>query len=180
MKTLMLLPEGFSEIEVFTLWSAMKKAGIDITAVSLSSSIVSGSEKIKAMSDKKISEIDHNAYDLLILPGGPGHKVLLHSSSVRSIAKSFNNRNKIIAASGESSVVLAQLGIIDDKVATVFPGYEKYIPKPREAKIVVAKNVITSRGPATAIDLAIKLVEIGAGKSAAAKVRRSMGVDTNA
>ncbi len=174
MQSLFILPENFGEIETFTVLSIMRRANLHVKTISISSSIVTGESKTRVLADKKLSEVDVNAYDVLILPGGYGYRNLLNSGSVIDLIRKFNRLNKIIVAIGEAPVVLAEAGVIDDKIATVMPGYEKKIPRVRDARVVVARNIITARGPLVAADLAFKLVEVMAGKSVSAKIRRSI------
>jgi 4-methyl-5(b-hydroxyethyl)-thiazole monophosphate biosynthesis len=174
MRALIVVPEEFGEIETFTILNILKKADIHVTMASMASSIVMGSSRTRILSDKKLSEADANSYDILVLPGGPGYKNLLHSLDVLNLVKNFNKQNKIIVAIGESPIVLAEAGIIDDKIATVFPGHEKKIPRIRDARVVIAKNVLTARSSSAAADLALKLVEAVTSKQVAQKVRRSI------
>lgn len=174
MKVLVALAEKFEEIEATTVINVLRRAGVNTDIVSLSSSIVTGNSNMQIISDKKLSEIDANSYGMLVLPGS---KNLLNSRHVIDLIKNFDKQGKFIAAINISTIALAQAGILEDKVATVFPGYENKIPKPRAAKVVVAKNVITARGPASAMDFALKLAEIAAGKSILNKLKRGLAVD---
>lgn len=174
MRALMIIPEEFGEMETFTVLNILRKADIHVTLASMSASIVTGSCKTRVISDKKLSEIDANSYDIVILPGGPGYKNLLHSLDVLNLVKNFNKQNKIIVAISESPVVLAEAGIIDDKIATVHPGYEKKIPRVRDARVVIAKNILTARSASSAADLTLKLVDAITDKSVALRVRRSI------
>jgi 4-methyl-5(b-hydroxyethyl)-thiazole monophosphate biosynthesis len=172
MQAIFLLPENFGEMETFTVLDILHRANMVVKTVSLASSIVTSSGKRKVLADKKLSDIDPLAYDIVILPGGPGYRNLLNSGPIIELVRKFNKQNKIIAAVGEAPVILAEAGVINDKIATVMPGYEKKIPRVRDAKVVIARNIITARGPLAAADMAIKLVEIMSNKSLAAKIRR--------
>ena len=177
MKALMLLAEGFSETEAFTVLDIVKRAGGSITTAAMSSSVVSGSSGSKAVADKKISEIDPYSFDLLILPGGAGYKNLLNSGNVIEIIKNFNSKKKYIAAMCESSSILAQAGIMDDKIGTILPGWESKLPRPRDGRVVVAKNVITSRTSADSVYIALKIAEILASKKAADRLKKDLMVE---
>jgi 4-methyl-5(b-hydroxyethyl)-thiazole monophosphate biosynthesis len=173
MKALLLLADGFSEADAFTVVDILSRAGIPVTTASLSSSVVAGSSKAKAVADKKITDTHPDAFDIVILPGGPGHKNLLNSSAVIELVRNFNKKGKYIAAMCESPAILAAAGIMDDKIATINHGMENKLPRPRDARVIVAKNVITARNSAAAVDFALKLSEIMNPKGAN-KVKREM------
>ena len=70
--------------------------------------------------------------------------------------------------------ILSKAGILDDRRATIYPGMEKEIPRPRPDRVVVDQNVITSQGPGTAIEFGLAIAEKLAGKAKADEVRRRM------
>jgi len=176
MKALVLLPEHFEDIESSTIIDVLRRADVSTTVTSLSSSIVTSMHGVKTIADKKLNEIDPYTYDILILPGCSS-KSLFNSGNVIDLVRNFNKKNKFIAAINVSPVILEEAGVLDGKIATVFPGYENRLSRPRAAKVVVAKNVITARGPATALDFSLKLAEVLAGKKAVEKIKRSLAVD---
>ncbi|MFO8052879.1 MAG: DJ-1/PfpI family protein, partial [Candidatus Omnitrophota bacterium] len=116
--------------------------------------------------------------DACILPGGmPGAENLAKSESVKKLLLCLNNQEKTIAAICASpAVVLAPLGILDNKTATCYPGMEKSFSNStiyKNQKVVIDKNIITSQGPATALKFALEIVEQLAGKEIANKVARA-------
>jgi 4-methyl-5(b-hydroxyethyl)-thiazole monophosphate biosynthesis len=101
--------------------------------------------------------------DALFLPGGmPGAKNLSESREVSELVKKMNSAQKIVSAICASpALVLAQAGILEKKRATCYPGFEKNFTKSivfSEERVVVDGNVITSRGPGSAMELALELV----------------------
>ncbi len=178
MKAFVILAEGFEEIEAFTAIDVLRRANVQTDAVGLISKVVEGSHGIKTMADYTLSDINPDNYDIVVLPGGdPGYRNLANSEKVLSVIKDFNKKKKLIAAICAAPAVLAKAGVLDDKIATIYPGMEGKIPKPRDAKVVVHGNVITSKSPGTALEFALKLAEILAGKAAARKVRNELVVD---
>lgn len=174
MKALILLPEDFGELEALTVIDILRRGSVEIVAAGLNSTMVQGSRKTKFMADKKLSDVRTDDYDILILPGGPCHKSMTNSKAVIELIKKFERNKKYIAAMCEAPIVLAKAGVIENKIVTVYPGYESAVPRPRDAKVIVAGNVITCRSPANAMDFALKLVEIAAGKKAALKVKQEI------
>lgn len=174
MKALIILANGFEEIEAFTVVDVLRRAKIDLTVVGLVSTIVDGAHFVRVMADKKLSDINPDNYDMLILPGGIGYKHLTNSQAVLNLVKDFDKKKKFIAAICASPSVLAKAGIMENKIGTIYPGMEKELPRVRDAKVVVDKNVITSKGPGTSIEFALKLVEILAGKGIEKRLREAL------
>ncbi len=172
------LAEGYEEIEAVTVIDILRRANIDVKIVGLSSRNVEGAHLITIVSEKNINDLDINDFDAFILPGGnPGYKNLRNDSRVISlIQKAFESR-KIIAAICAAPSVLSDAGILKGKNSTIYPGMEKELEKggsnPKQDLVVVDDNIITSRGPATALPFAITLVEKLVGKKIAESVRKN-------
>jgi 4-methyl-5(b-hydroxyethyl)-thiazole monophosphate biosynthesis len=168
------LAEGFEEIEAMAVIDILRRAGIDVVTAGLQGSIVKSSRNVKVIADKKIDDIKED-FDAIVLPGGnPGYLNLMKSQKIMKMIKEFDSKNKIIGAICASPMILAKLGILDNKKATIYPGMEKELPKPRSEKVIVDGNIITSQGPGTAIDFALKIVEILEGKSKADAIKKEI------
>jgi len=155
----------------------LRRADIEVTAAGLISTMVEGSHKVRIIADKKLSEVKTADYDAIILPGGKGYRNLLNSKTVLDMIREFDKKGKLVAAICAAPTVLAKAGILEKRIATVFPGLEKHIPRPRDAKVIVDGNVVTSRSPGTAMLFALKLVEMLAGRAASKKVRESLAME---
>ena len=86
------------------------------------------------------------------------------------LKKAFES-NKLVAAICAAPAVLSDAGILKGKVCTVYPGMDDELKAgggiPKQDNIVIDGNIVTSRGPATALPFALKLVEILVGKKVA-------------
>lgn len=176
MKSLILLTDGFEDIEAFSVIDILRRANLDITAAGVRSSVVVSAHGVRIMAEKRLNEINPDAYDTLILPGGPGYKDLSNSKTVISLIKDFDKKKKLIAAICAAPLVLEKAGILEKRIVTLYPGLEKRVSRPRDAKVVVDGHIITSRSPGTAIDFALKLTEIMAGKNVARRVRTELAI----
>lgn len=174
MRAVIILAEGFEEIEAFTVIDILRRAGVEVTLASLSSSVVESSRKVRTMADKRLAEINGDDYDALILPGGPGYKNLANSQAVLDLIKDFDKKKKVVAAICAAPSVLAKAGVLETRIAAIYPGMENQVPKPRDAKVVVDGNIVTAKSPGAAMDFALKLAEILAGKAAARKVKEDL------
>jgi len=177
MKVMVPLANGFEEIEALTIVDVLRRAGIIVETVGIVGSVIEGSHNIRIMVDKRINEIVPDEYNAIILPGGsPGYKNLERSARLIEILKDFNNKNKLIGAICASPSILAKQGLLDDKKATIYPGNERLLAYPRDKPVVVDGNIITSQGPGTSIEFALKIVEILLGQNVAQKLRQELVV----
>lgn len=166
-----LLANGFEEIEALTVVDILRRAEITCDIVSINNELVIGAHGIEVKSNKLIEE-DTKDYDMIVLPGGlPGADNLASNTKVIELIKEFNkNKDKYIAAICASpALVLPKAGIEEDRYITSYPGeeFEEDLKKANYVNelVVVDENLITSRGPATSMLFAYKLVDILGGDS---------------
>lgn len=179
---LIFLAVGFEEIEAISIIDILRRCDIDVTIAGLFKNEVEGSHGIKIIPDKLIEDIDLKDFDAIILPGGaPGYQNLRKDQRVIDIIKEAYNNNKLIGAICAAPSILSDAGILEGKNCTIYPGMENEIRKgkgkPKEDVVVVDRNIVTSRGPATAIPFSLKLGELLVGKEIAEKVRRATLTD---
>lgn len=173
-RALIILAEGFEDIEAVTPIDILRRVNVDVTVAGLSSERVRGARGIVVETDAVLSDSD-SSYDAVILPGGmPGAEHLASSSKVKKLILEMSSKGKIVAAICASpALVLGPLGLLDGKKATCFPGMEtNFSARVKFVKDAVVQdgNIITSRGPATAFPFALKIVENLAGKDIAEMV----------
>ncbi|MDD3225047.1 MAG: DJ-1/PfpI family protein [Clostridium sp.] len=161
-KVLLFLADGFEEIEALTVVDVLRRADIKCDMCSIKDEFVDGTHGIKVKADLNLNGVKTEEYDAVVLPGGmPGAENLRQNKSVIETVKKFNEDKKIVAAICAAPIVLNEAGIIKNKVITSYPDFKdkltckKYV----EEKVFEDGNIITSRGPATAIYFALKLVE---------------------
>jgi len=153
----------------------MRRAGISIDTVGVSGSVVTSSNGVRIMVDKKMLEIKAEDYDGIIIPGGgKAVDILKRTNSLLEIIKRLDSKQKLIAAICAAPTILAKLGVLEERKATVYPGLERELPKPRDDKVVVDKNIITSQGPGTAIEFALKIVEVLKGEGKANQIKNDL------
>lgn len=177
MKAYIFLAEGFEEIEAVTVIDTLRRAEIDIKAVSTSGNLeVKGSRNLVLKADAIFDENPLTDAQILILPGGPGTKNLAKDNKLAGLLKDHVKESKYIAAICAAPMVLGKLGLLSGKEATCYPGYESDLEgaKVKEDRVVVDGNFITSKGPGTALEFSLKLVEILKGKELSDKLRKAM------
>ncbi|UCD15948.1 MAG: DJ-1/PfpI family protein [Candidatus Omnitrophota bacterium] len=176
-KAIVILADGFEEIEACTCIDILRRAGIEVTVTGLDDVKVTGSRRIVILADTTLNQVTLGV-DACVLPGGmPGASNLAASEKVTTLIKRMYHEGKIIAAICASpAIVLAPLGILKNKSATCFPGMEDKFSIGtiyKEDPVVTDANVITSRGPGTALKFALKIVENLAGKEISEKVQKA-------
>ncbi len=169
-KAAMLLATGFEEGESLLTVDILRRAGITCDIVSVEKTpAVKGSHDIVVQADKMLDDSTYG-YDMIVLPGGmPGAANLQDNASVIEAVRDFDKKGKWIAAICAAPIVLLQAGIIKGRSLTSYPG-EKYEPlfhesDYRQEPVVVDKNLITSRGPATTFLFAYTIVDALGGDS---------------
>lgn len=168
-----ILAKGFEEIESVTPIDLLVRSGVQVIIAGLTDTLVKGSRGITIKTDCLIDEIP-DEFDALILPGGPGAKLLAASDKVTQLIKKQNKAGRLIAAiCAAPAVVLNPTGILSGKKMTAFPGYEKDLnPDVTHVDkcVVVDGPIITSKGPGTAFEFSLRIAEILVGREIMEKV----------
>jgi 4-methyl-5(b-hydroxyethyl)-thiazole monophosphate biosynthesis len=163
-KIAVILANGFEEIEALTVVDILKRAGFVCDMVSTTDKMVVSTHGIRVEADKLIGETDKDSYDMIVLPGGqPGANNLAKSDEVISWVRDFNNKGKAIGAICAAPLVLSVSGVVNNKKVTSYPSssFNELFKDSiyTEDLVVVDDNIITSRGPATALPFAYTLVD---------------------
>jgi 4-methyl-5(b-hydroxyethyl)-thiazole monophosphate biosynthesis len=158
------LAEGFEEIEALTSIDLLRRAGVDVESVSIMGRLnVTGSRGVEVIADIVFTDADYDSCEMIVLPGGlPGANHLAEHDGLKQKLFSFANEGRGIAAiCAAPNLVLAPLGILDGRKATGYPGFDDNMGKVviTEGDVVKDGNIITSRGPATAMAFALAVVE---------------------
>jgi 4-methyl-5(b-hydroxyethyl)-thiazole monophosphate biosynthesis len=169
-RVLVPLAEGFEEIEAVTVIDVLRRAGVEVVVAGLKPGPVTGSHGIQLGTDLDLSAIHASDYALIALPGGmPGAEHLQQDPRIRALLLEMAQAGKIVSAICAAPRVLASAGLLHGRRATSYPGFldamqVKYCEEP----VVTDGNLVTSRGPATAMEFALTLVErlVGPGKRA--------------
>lgn len=164
-KVVVFLANGCEEVEALTCIDILRRGRVDVIGVSISNSlIVNGSHGIDFMADDVFENVDFDNVSMLVLPGGlVGRNNLMAHSGVVNECKKFNEKGKYVTSICASPSVLGENGILQGKRATCYPGFESQLKGAEvvtDENVVVCDNIVTSRGPATAIEFALKLLEI--------------------
>jgi len=167
-RVLVPLAEGFEELEAVTIIDILRRAGIDVVVASLGASPVTGAHGIRLAADTPFAALAEQDFDMLALPGGmPGADHLKKDPLITDLVRRMHEKGRAVAAICAAPMVLEAAGVLDGRRATSYPGFLADTGKARIVgdAVVVDGGVITSRGPGTALDFALTLVEELAGPS---------------
>lgn len=177
-KVLVILAQGFEEVEAITPIDVLRRAQVEVVVAGLDSLEIKGSRGVTVIADKVFDEADRD-FDALVLHGGnPGAINLGSSSLVIKLVQQMNDKGKIIAAiCAAPAVVLGPSGVLNGRRATCFPGMEKDFPGSVnfcEENVVIDGNIITSRGMGTSLEYSLAIVEKLIDKETAAKIAEAV------
>lgn len=167
MSLAIILAPGFEEIEALTVVDVLRRAEIGIDMVGFEE-VVSGAHEISVQSDKLLADVDLQTYEGIILPGGlPGAEHLRDHPQVIAGLQELHEKGKLVAAICAAPIALAEAGLLIDINYTCFPGFEEDIAEGQhqDSLVTQANNIITSRGPATALEFAYTIVDYLGGDS---------------
>lgn len=167
-RVLVPLAAGFEELEAVTVIDLLRRAGIEVVAASLAPGPVTGSHGIAVQPDADLDEVLNQDFDMIVLPGGlPGATGLAEDTRVLQLLRRQAAARRYTAAICAAPGVLAKAGLLEGKRATSFPGFLAPDSAPGivllEDPVVTDGRIITSRGPGTAMDFALALIERLAG-----------------
>lgn len=167
------LATGFEEIEAITPIDLLRRAEIEVTSVGVTGKNVTGSHGIEVVADIEIDEFEPENLDMIILPGGnPGYINLEKNKVVTDLIEYCVQNKKYVAAICAAPSILGRLGVLEGKVATVYPGMEDELKGADVTKneVAVDDNIITSRGAGTAIAFSGALIAALKGEKKAKEI----------
>ncbi|MBR2965111.1 MAG: DJ-1/PfpI family protein [Clostridia bacterium] len=158
-----LLADGFEEIEALTPVDMLRRAGLEVVTVGISSKIALGSHGIPVVCDKLPTEVELGKISTVILPGGmPGSLNLDASPFTDEIISSVSSRGGRIAAICAAPLVLGRRGLLKGKRATCYPGFEAELSGATVTgePVVTDGNITTAKGMGAALAFAKELVAL--------------------
>lgn len=158
------MADGLEEIECLAVVDILRRAQIECETVSVTGDDwITGSHGIRIITDKLWKEIEISEDDVLFLPGGmPGTKELGAFEPLCEALKKKNAEGGRIAAICAAPSVLGDLGLLQGKKATCYPGFEERLAGAEYVHdgVVTDGNITTARGMGFAVDLGLELVRL--------------------
>lgn len=171
-----LLADGFEDIEALAPLDILRRAKIDVKTVGIADYYVTSAHEVTVKADILIEDIKREDMQMLVLPGGAGHKNLDESEAVQELIDYAGDNEIYIAAICASPSVIGKKGLLSGKNYTCFPGFSEYVTDGiySEEKVVLDGKFLTAKGAGAASDFGFKMVEIFSGRALAEKIRATM------
>jgi protein deglycase len=170
--------DGFEEVEAFAPVDILRRAGCEVTMVSITGKKeVTSSRGVRVIADKLFEEMNYNEADMLVLPGGmPGSKNLDEHNGLRTKLTEANNQGKLLGAICAAPMVLGHLGLLKGKIATCYPGFEPDLLGATCTYKGVEKdgNIITAKGAGVSIQFSLALTEALFGAAKADEIKEKI------
>jgi DJ-1 family protein len=173
-KILVLMTDGTEEMEAVIIVDTLRRAKLDVQAIGLSALEVTCSRDVVIHADNILSDIDVNSFDVLVLPGGAGGaQTMSDSPDVISVVKAFRAAGKLVCAICAGPLVLQAAGELTGKRFTCHPSVKDDFRESEYtgARLEMDDNILTSQGPGTAFEFALRIIDILKGAATAAIVR---------
>ncbi|MEW6678418.1 MAG: DJ-1 family glyoxalase III [Pseudomonadota bacterium] len=173
------LAPGFEDLEATTLVDLLRRADIEVITAGLHPGLVQGARGMRVQPDAHLDEVLARDFDMIALPGGmPGAENLKNDARIQALLKRLAAAGKYTTAICAAPIALAQAGLLDGRRITSYPGFIDKAPPPGATyladAVVVDGRVVTSRGPGTAMDFALTLVELLAGRAVRDRVEAGL------
>lgn len=166
-RVLVPLAHGCEELEAVTIIDLLRRAEIEVVVAGLEAGPVRASRGVQLLPDCDLDEALTQDYDMVALPGGGvGAEALATDARVQGLLRRMAEAGKYTAAICAAPKALAAAGVLAGRRATSYPGWLDGCGVAYErAPVVVDGAVITSRGPGTAMDFALTLIELIRGRT---------------
>jgi len=177
-KVLVAVADGMEELEAIAIIDCLRRAGADLTIASVQKQQITTARRVKITADSLITDCKEKTYDLIVLPGGvPGAEAFRDNKTLIEMLKKQKESGRFYAAICASpAIVFEHHGLLADKKATCFPAMAEKLKNKQAAnqRVVVDGNCITSQGPGTALEFALKLVEVLFGTEKSKEIANAM------
>lgn len=157
-RVLCLLVDGFEEMETVTPVDLLRRAGVEVVVASLHHICATGRGAMRMMADALLADVDATTFDLLLIPGGPGVEALRSDGRAAALAKDFAAAGMTVAAICAAPLVLMDAGLLAGRRFTAYHSVRDELGGGLDDRVVVDGNLITSRGPGTAMDFSLALI----------------------
>lgn len=177
-RILLPISDGFEEIEAMTIIDILRRANASITVAGLTKGMVTGRSNVSIQPDTTLDEaLTESPYDMVVLPGGlPNAYTLRDDPRIKKLLQDTKEKNGYLAAICAAPAALQEAGVLEGHKATNYPGVKSDLPEEiySEDSVVESGNVITSRGPGTAMEFSLTLVKILFGEKTATQIAQDV------
>lgn len=169
-----LLGNGFEESEALVPTDLLRRAGAEVALVGLDDLQVTSSHGIRVTADLTLAELDQDAVDMLVLPGGLGGVDAIQANGhALALIQHCYDTGRWLAAICAGPTILARMGLLDRRSAVCYPGMEDQMGSAVVAggtPVVVDGHIVTGEAAGSSFPFGLKLVELMKGPAAARQV----------
>ncbi len=175
---------GFEEIETITIVDILRRAGVAVSLASVEKgappAALEGRTGIKVMADRALSEVQASDFDMIVLPGGlKGAQTLQNDRHVARLLRDLQQADPsrfYIGAICAAPIVLASNNMIAGRRLTSHPSVKDQLDGAiyDEGRVVIDGNLVTSRGPGTAMEFALTLVQLLEGQEKMQEIKQAV------
>ncbi len=180
-KTLVVLADGFEDIEAITVVDVLRRGGVEVVTASLSGRLeVRSAHGVTMLADASLGDASKEDFDAIVLPGGgEGTENLKSSQELDSLLKRFKEDGRLICAICAAPTVLVKAGVLESgQHITCYPTCQIELDRPwASAPVVEDDNVITGQAPGSAELFALVILKALEGEGVARRVARGMVTD---
>lgn len=176
-KIMVMIADGFEEIEALTVVDVLRRAGIECNMVGLDDINISGAHGIEVKCDYLFDDVVLAEYDGVVLPGGmPGAVNLRNNIRLIETIKDYHSSGRLVAAICAAPIVLEKAGVIGGKKVTSYPSFADELHNSIYVEDIVSNdsNIITSRGPATAMSFSFEILKALGKEDEVEKLKQDM------
>jgi 4-methyl-5(b-hydroxyethyl)-thiazole monophosphate biosynthesis len=178
MNVLVPIAKGSEEMEAVIIIDTLRRAEFDVTVAGLTAGTIEASRGVKLVADVNWEDINPADYDILLLPGGfGGTMAFCEHAGVQQAIQDFNAAGKWLGCICAAALALHEAGVLAGRKFTCYPGVEAKLPatvQPVDEPVVVDGRLITSQGPGTAFEFALKVIAECGSPGKAAEVRAGL------
>ncbi|MDZ8119425.1 DJ-1 family glyoxalase III [Pontiella agarivorans] len=162
MNVLVPIANGSEEMEAVIIIDTLRRAEFEVTVAGLTAGTIEASRGVKLVPDTTWELVDPADFDVLLLPGGfGGTEAFMAHAGVQQALKDFDAAGKWFGCICAAALALNEAGVLEGKRFTCYPGVEQKLPpnvQPERDPVVVDGHLITSQGPGTAFEFALKVI----------------------
>ncbi|MFC1684694.1 DJ-1 family glyoxalase III [Pseudomonadota bacterium] len=163
-RVLVPIAQGCEELEAVTIIDILRRAGLEVVSAGLTDGPIQAAHGVTIIPDAALEAVMDQDFDMMVLPGGlPGSDHLDDDPRIHELLKRLSASGHYTAAICAAPKVLANAGLLSGKTATSYPGFLDKMNLPEVdvqlLPVVTDGKVVTGRGPGTAMDFALQLVE---------------------
>ena len=173
----MFLADGFEETEALVTLDMMRRADIEVKTVGIGKNEITGTHNICVKADLSDCDISVECCEGIILPGGmPGTENLYSNETVISFLKHCSDKKLLIAAICAAPIILGRKGLLKDKKAVCFPGFEDELDGAYVVSCPCVRddNIITAKGAGCVFEFSHQIIHYIKGEFVAESVIRTI------